>query len=73
VKSHHHQGVDDLGENVKVSGWSAEDDVVEAIELRGKAYALGVLWHPEEDQRSRVVGSLVEAARERRAAVAARP
>jgi hypothetical protein len=29
-----------------------------------------VLWHPEQDERSRVVGSLVEAARERKGAVA---
>jgi putative glutamine amidotransferase len=64
VKSHHHQGVDELGDGVAVSGWSAEDDLVEAIELPGKPYALGVLWHPEEDERSRVIGSLVEAARE---------
>jgi putative glutamine amidotransferase len=68
VKSHHHQGVDELGEDVKVTGWAVEDDVVEAIELPGKPYALGVLWHPEEDERSRVVGSLVEAASEYRAA-----
>jgi putative glutamine amidotransferase len=52
-----------------VTGWSTADDVAEAIELPGKPYALGVLWHPEEDERSRVVGSLVEAARERSAAV----
>jgi putative glutamine amidotransferase len=69
VKSHHHQGIDELGEGLVVTGWSTPDEVVEAIELPGKPYALGVLWHPEEDERSRVVGSLVEAARERRAAV----
>jgi putative glutamine amidotransferase len=67
VKSHHHQGLDELGEGVVATGWSTEDDVVEAIELPGVAYALGVLWHPEEDQRSRVIGSLVQAARERSA------
>jgi putative glutamine amidotransferase len=68
VKSHHHQALDALGEGVTVTGWAVEDDLVEAIELPDKTYTLGVLWHPEEDQRSRVVGSLVEAARERRAA-----
>jgi len=65
VKSHHHQGVDELGDDLKPTGWSTADGVVEALEVDGKPYALGVLWHPEEDERSRVVGSLVEAARER--------
>jgi putative glutamine amidotransferase len=63
VKSHHHQGVDELGEGLVASGWSTADGLVEAIELPGKAYAFGVLWHPEEDERSRVIGSFVEAAR----------
>jgi putative glutamine amidotransferase len=61
VKSHHHQGVDELGEGLVAVGWA--DDVVEAIELPGKRFALGVLWHPEEDERSNVIGALVEAAR----------
>jgi putative glutamine amidotransferase len=68
VKSHHHQGLDELGEGLVATGWSTDDGVVEAIELPGKPYALGVMWHPEEDERSRVVDSLVEAAREQRAA-----
>jgi putative glutamine amidotransferase len=63
VKSHHHQGVDRLGESLVASGWAVPDDLVEAIELPGEAYALGVLWHPEEDEASRVIASLVEAAR----------
>ena len=63
VKSHHHQGVDELGEGLLASGWSTRDGIVEAVELEGKPYALGVLWHPEQDQRSRVVASLVEAVR----------
>jgi putative glutamine amidotransferase len=70
VKSHHHQGVDELGEGLVATGWASEDGVVEAVELEGRPYALGVLWHPEQDERSRVVGSLGEAARERREAVA---
>lgn len=62
VKSHHHQGVDRLGDGLRVTGWSVPDDLVEAIELEG-GHALGVLWHPEEDVRSAVIGSLVEAAK----------
>jgi putative glutamine amidotransferase len=63
VWSHHHQGVDELGEGLKVTGWSDEDDLPEAIELPGKRFALGVIWHPEEDESSRVIAALVEAAR----------
>jgi putative glutamine amidotransferase len=69
VKSHHHQGIGELGEGLTATGWSAEDGIVEAIELEGQQYALGVLWHPEQDERSRVVGTLVEAARARSEAV----
>ncbi len=63
VMSHHHQGVDRLGEGLAVSGWSDEDGIVEAIELPDKRYALGVVWHPEEDPDSPVIPSLVAAAR----------
>ncbi len=64
VKSAHHQGVDELGEGVIASGY-ADDGLVEAIELPDKMFAVGVLWHPEEDERSRVIGSLVDEARSR--------
>jgi putative glutamine amidotransferase len=60
VKTHHHQGVDDLGEGLVASGWSESDGIVEAIELPGGPFVLGVLWHPEEDPGSRVIPSLVE-------------
>jgi putative glutamine amidotransferase len=63
VWSHHHQGVEDLGTGLKVTGWAADDDLPEAIELPGKRFALGVIWHPEEDEDSRVIAALVEAAR----------
>jgi putative glutamine amidotransferase len=63
VKSHHHQGIDRLGDGLRVTGWSVPDELSEAIELDDGAYALGVLWHPEEDVRSAVIGSLVDAAR----------
>ncbi len=63
VRSHHHQGVGELGEQLIVSGRSPEDGLIEAIELPGRRFALGVLWHPEEDRASGVIGALVEAAR----------
>jgi putative glutamine amidotransferase len=64
VKSAHHQGLDELGEGVVASG-HADDGIVEAIEIPAHGFAVGVLWHPEEDERSRVVGSLVSEARDR--------
>ncbi len=63
VKSHHHQGVERIGEGLAVTGRSFPDDVVEALELRDRRYALGVLWHPEEDVESSVIASLVDASR----------
>jgi len=66
VKSFHHQGVRTLGDGLRPTGFSLLDDgIVEAIELPDRPFALGVLWHPEEDERSRVVGAVVAATRER--------
>jgi putative glutamine amidotransferase len=62
VFSHHHQGVDRLGDGLRVSGRSADDDLIEAIELPDRRFALGVIWHPEEDPGSRLIAALVEAA-----------
>jgi putative glutamine amidotransferase len=70
TKSHHHQGVERLGEGLRVSARSAIDELVEAIELPQRSFVLGVQWHPEADERSPVIEGLVEAsaahARERR-------
>jgi putative glutamine amidotransferase len=68
VRSHHHQALAELGEGLVATGWSEPDGLVEAVELPHHSFALGVLWHPEEDESSRVLGSLVQAARERVAA-----
>lgn len=65
VLSHHHQGPDAIGEGLAVTGRATIDESPEAIEDPGARFLLGVLWHPEEDERSRVVGALVDAARER--------
>ena len=64
VKSHHHQGLEELGEGLVAAGRSLPDELVEAIEAPAQTFVLGVLWHPEEDERSRVVRALVEAARD---------
>lgn len=63
VFSHHHQGVAELGEGLVDSGWSHDDDLIEAIEKPGDGYVLGVLWHPEEDADSPLISSLVEEAK----------
>jgi putative glutamine amidotransferase len=66
TKSHHHQGVDEIGEGLVVTGISMLDDLPEAIEAPGCRFVLGVQWHPEADERSRVVGALVDRARDYR-------
>jgi putative glutamine amidotransferase len=66
TKSHHHQGVERLGDGLIVSGISTVDELPEAIELGDGSpptrFVLGVQWHPEADVASSVVGALVDAA-----------
>jgi putative glutamine amidotransferase len=51
--SHHHQGVDQLGDGLIATGWS-DDGLVEAIELPPidqddfARWVVGVQWHPED-------------------------
>jgi putative glutamine amidotransferase len=61
VRSHHHQGIGRLGDGLTVTGHSQGDGVVEAIELDGDShpFGLGILWHPEEEDRSAIVAALV--------------
>jgi putative glutamine amidotransferase len=63
TKSHHHQGLEAIGEPFEVTGISMIDDVPEAIEAPDRRFVLGVQWHPEADEESRVIGALVEQAR----------
>jgi putative glutamine amidotransferase len=67
IKSHHHQGVEEVGEGLRVTGWATDDGLAEAIEGEGPDYRLGVQWHPEADPESGLIGSLVAAAAEARA------
>lgn len=70
VNSTHHQAVCRPGSGVTVSG-RAPDGVVEAVELDGSAFALGVQWHPEalaarHPRQAAILRGLVQAAGERR-------
>lgn len=54
--SHHHQGIDEVGDGLRATGWS-DDGVIEAIEREREdaddrpydgGWMLGVQWHPED-------------------------
>jgi putative glutamine amidotransferase len=66
TKSHHHQGVDRIGEGLEVTGHSTIDDLTEAIEVPARRFVLGVQWHPEADPASGVIAALVAGARDYR-------
>jgi putative glutamine amidotransferase len=48
--SHHHQGVDRLGDGLVATGWT-EDGLVEAIETE-RGWVVGAQWHPEDTAAS---------------------
>jgi putative glutamine amidotransferase len=48
VHSHHHQGIDRVGEGLVVSA-RADDGVIEAIEHPDRRFCVGVLWHPDAE------------------------
>jgi gamma-glutamyl-gamma-aminobutyrate hydrolase PuuD len=65
VKSHHHQGFGRLGEALDAVAW-ADDGTVEGLEDPTRRFAVGVLWHPEEDEDAALFEALVgEAAAQR--------
>ncbi|MFJ9827953.1 gamma-glutamyl-gamma-aminobutyrate hydrolase family protein [Streptomyces sp. NPDC101160] len=61
VPTYHHQSVEILGKNLLASA-HADDGTIEAIELPSPAWVVGVQWHPEMGEDTRVMRSLVEAA-----------
>jgi len=70
VNSTHHQAVKAPGQGAVVTA-RAPDGVIEALELPGRPFALGVQWHPEavrvhEPRHLRIYAGLVEAAKGRR-------
>jgi putative glutamine amidotransferase len=61
VSCHHHQALARLAPGLKVTG-RADDGTVEAVEVPGQAFAIGVQWHPEEDSADgRLFAALVGA------------
>ncbi|MEA2277843.1 MAG: putative glutamine amidotransferase [Solirubrobacteraceae bacterium] len=62
TKSHHHQGIDRVGDRLSVTGWAVLDELPEAVEVPDRRFALGVQWHPEADERSRLIEALVREA-----------
>lgn len=65
VNSTHHQVVRGVGDTATVSA-IAPDGVVEAIEVQGRRFALGVQWHPEllgEPEQAAIYSALVDAGR----------
>ncbi|HEX9042146.1 MAG TPA: gamma-glutamyl-gamma-aminobutyrate hydrolase family protein [Trebonia sp.] len=61
VSCHHHQALARLAPGLKVTG-RAGDGTVEAVEVPGQSFAIGVQWHPEEDgEDGRLFAALVSA------------
>ena len=48
VNSFHHQAIKKLADGFVCAARSLPDDVIEAIEVQGDRFAVGVQWHPEE-------------------------
>jgi gamma-glutamyl-gamma-aminobutyrate hydrolase PuuD len=60
AQCHHHQAIDRLADGLVVTGRAA-DGTVEAVELAGREFVIGVQWHPEQDDL-RLFDALVAAA-----------
>ncbi len=64
VPCYHHQSIDRLGRGLRATA-RAVDGTIEAVELAGDAFVLGVQWHPELDAHDdRLFAALVRAARQ---------
>ena len=64
VPAAHHQAPYRLGEGLTVTGWSPDGEITEALEADGHRFAVGVQWHPEEGDDSRLIDAFVVAASE---------
>lgn len=65
AQCYHHQAIDRLGDGLVVSARDS-DGVIEAVELPGDGFVIGVQWHPEERLDDlRLFTAIVEAAKAR--------
>ena len=62
VPAAHHQAPYHLGDGLTVAGWSPDGEITEAVEVDGHRFGIGIHWHPEEGDDSRLITALVEAA-----------
>jgi gamma-glutamyl-gamma-aminobutyrate hydrolase PuuD len=67
VPTHHHQGIDRLGDGLCPVAW-ADDGTIEAIEDPARPFVIGVQWHPEAGDDWSVFTAVVRAAAGRLAA-----
>jgi anthranilate synthase component 2/putative glutamine amidotransferase len=59
---HHHQALDRLGQRLRAVA-IAGDGTIEAVEVDGQQFSVGVQWHPEDNPSDdRLFTALVEAA-----------
>lgn len=61
VPSYHHQAIDRPGAGLRPVAWS-DDGLIEAAELAGHPFAVGVQWHPEADEDDALFAAFVAAA-----------
>ena len=61
VPGAHHQAINRIGSGLLTVAWTP-DQVVEAVELQGHAFGVGVQWHPEEADDLVLFEALVTAA-----------
>src|SRR5580693_3690189 len=62
VPAAHHQGIYRIGSGLLTVAWTP-DQVVEAVELQGHKFGIGVQWRPEEGDDARIFEALVAAAK----------
>ena len=62
VPAAHHQAVNQIGTGLLTVAWTP-DQVVEALEVQGHRWGLGVQWNPEDGDDARLFETLVSVAK----------